>query len=247
MKVTCVYPVPLDSPVVWAEFAPFVRRFARTWGEFPPLVPCNLMLVANNYDPTGAAREIFKDMAVEWVRYDGAGCDAGSWQLAANLTTGFMVNFTSRCYFHREGWLKRLVEARMLSGPGLYGTSASHEGGRWHACLRAWGIDAEDFREYPVKLDTRDKGVAFEVGNGDDPGSLTKWMAVRKRLPQIVYFDSSHGQLTWDSVENSFRRGNQEQMLVWDRHTDLYRDADPAEKKRLERLCFGLDRVKEPA
>lgn len=242
MNVFCVYPIPLDTPEIWADFAPFVRRFSRTWREFSPGAECKLMLVANNSDPTMIAQEIFKDVEAEWVRYDGAGCDAGSWQLAANLIHGFQINFTTRCYFHRSGWLKRLVDARKLGGPGLYGTAASHEGGRWHVCLRAWGIDAEDFREYPVKLDTRDKGVPFEVGNGDEPGSLTKWMALRKKLPQVVYFDSSHGQLTWDSVDNIFRRGNQEQMLVWDRHSDLWRDADEAEKQRLARLCFGIDR-----
>lgn len=241
MKTFCVYPIPLDSGEIWAEFAPAVRRFAHTWREFPPMVDCKLMLVANNSDPKGVERDIFKDLDVEWVRYDGAGCDAGSWQLAASLIHGFQVNFTSRCYFHRAGWLKRLVDARNLGGPGLYGTSASHEGGRWHVCLRAFGIDCEDFKAYPLTYDTRDKGVGFEVGNGSEPGSLTEWMIRRKKPPTIVYWDSIHGQLTWDSPDNIFRRGNQEQMLIFDKHTDEYQNASDAEKLRLEGMCFGVD------
>lgn len=241
MNTFCVYPIPLDSAEIWAEFAPAVRRFAHTWREFPPMADCKLMLVANNADPKGVERDIFKDLDVEWVRYDGAGCDAGSWQLAASLIHGFQVNFTSRCYFHRTGWLKRLVDAREFGGPGLYGTSASHEGGRWHVCLRAWGIDSEDFREYPVKLDSRDRGVAFEVGNGEEPGSLTKWMALRKKMPTLVYFDSVHGQLTWDSPDKIFRRGDQSNLLVFDKHSEEYEKADEPEKLRLEGLCFGVD------
>ncbi len=230
------YPLPFDQ---WQTFEPFVRRFTDTFKKFPP--GCDYRLYANCCwgGPTDAIKEMFYGIKTLFLPYYFNGCDIGSAQQVANAFAEdvFMVNFTSRCYFHRECWLARYAQAREKHGPGLYGASTSWEGGKAHICTRAYALDSELFRNYPHVIDERAKGQRFEVGDW----CLTEW--VQRDYPAI--------QVTWDremtlaesrckEETGIFRRGEQNAMLVLDKHTDWYRDADEAEKKRLSDMADGI-------
>ncbi len=158
-----------------------------------------------------------------------------SLRLCGATTEDFLINMTSRCYLHREGWLKRYMEARTKYGPGLYGASASHEGGTPHICTRAYALDASLIRDYPHLIDTRAKGQKFECGEW----CLTSWIKSRKLPTMQVTWDSEQDEAHWrDPKEQGiYRRNNQSAMLVWDRHSDLYRDASAEEKIRLEKMA----------
>lgn len=88
--------------------------------------------------------------------------------------------------------------------------------------------------DYPHLIDSRLKGPMFEIGANNEHGNLMEWMERRGRPPRLVFFDGVREKPDWFSVPKRFRNGDQSNMLVWDKHTDLYRAATPEEKANLE-------------
>lgn len=235
MNPIIVYPLPLDN---WKTFSEFAFRFTNTFRDFPPGTDYKLIVAVNGGKLIDDIACWFYNINTTFVDYDGLGCDIGSAQHIANhlmIDDAFIVAMTSRCYFHRQGWLRRFMEAREKHGPGLYGASASYEGGTPHICTRAYGLDASLFRKYPHLIDTRAKGQKFEVGEW----CLTTWFR-SQALPTIqVTWDGEQDFQHWRATAETaiYRRGGQSAMLVWDRHSDLYRDASPEEKIKLESMA----------
>jgi hypothetical protein len=228
----------MDDEGVWSLFKPFIQRFCDTWRKFPPGCDCDLIAVVNNSDATNELHEIFDGLPVHFIRYDGKGADVASWQLASKLNPGrFMVASTSRAYFHREYWLRRMVEARERFGPGLYSTGISSEGGLCHLCIRFIGIDTDIFNLYPHQIDSRDKGCFFEIGQGNPDGCFSDW-AQNHGQAVVVYWSGEFDGKVYPRIPNCFRNGDQSECLVFDRHTDEYRDATPEGKAWLEKQCF---------
>jgi hypothetical protein len=237
LNALLVYPLPFDD---WDTFLPFVRRFTDTFRKHPPGHDYVLYAMCCWGDETDSIREMFYGIKTLFIPYYENGCDIGCAQRASKSiaeANTFALNFTTRCYFHRPGWLKRYMQARKELGPGLYGATTSWEGGHAHVCTRAYGLDSDLFHKYPALIDTRHKGEYFEVGDG----SITNWI-LEEGFPAV--------QVTWDGVRHLadsrhadetdiFRRGTQSACLVWDKHTDAYANADPKEKQRLARLADG--------
>jgi hypothetical protein len=175
--------------------------------------------------------------------YEGAGCDIGSFAFFTSMQEQnvFQVNCVTRVYAHRAGWLNHLVQARYNNGPGLYATSVSREGGHLHACCRCYAFDSDDFKKYPHKIVSRDQGVFFELGEG----CLLDWFVAQNLAARVVYWDSVRmiGESDYWRVPNCYRDGNQENILVWDKHSQAYAEADDARKRELEQMCFGVDRT----
>lgn len=232
MKVTVAYPVPFDN---WRTFRPGVERFVDRFKKFPPTTEYTLMAVANWGMPTDEIRSWFYDINTNWIAYYGHKCDLGSWMHVAmgGLADEFIICCTSMVYFHRAGWLERLVAARIKYGPGLYSTSASHECGQLHACNRCFGIDAQLLASYPHKF--TDRNVKLEVGKE----SLNQHVLDHGGTIRVVMWDGIYQTEQVFKVDNRFRDGNQQQVLVWDRHTDNYVNANAVEKERLKRLADG--------
>lgn len=232
-----IYPIPFDN---WSEFKPYVDRFAKTLKQFPPGIHYELFPVSIFGTPTNEVLELFYDTKARWgVSYWGNGCDAGCWQTAASkifLPQDFIVCCTSRVFFFKENWLEKLVEARESGGAGVYSTSASKET-QPHLCLRCVGVDAEFLATYPVTITDRPTGRNLEVGDLGNP-NLAQHVMNLGGAANVVYRSGRHPLEDAFEAENIFRRGDQSNLLVHDRHTEIYREADAEEKKRLERLTF---------
>jgi len=235
MRTSVIYPLPLDA---WSTFEPFVKRFTETWKRFHCGVSkYQLCVVCNWGEPTDKLREMFYGIQARFFSYYSTGCDAGSWQHMANiLWDEFIVATTTRTYFHRAGWLERFVGERKKFGSGLYTSSASHEGGKLHACCRCFGTDASDLRQYIHTLDTRDKQF-MEIDHGDATGNYLNWIEERGKPAKLVTWDGAWDKQDWFTVPNRFRDGDQSNVLVWDKHTDAYKDASPEEKERLAKMA----------
>jgi hypothetical protein len=222
----------------WFTFEPFARRFCKTFKEFSPgYENYKLVVAVNGGNMIDDIALMFYGIRTQFVDYDGCGCDIGSAQFVSHrsLSGDFILAMTSRCYFHREGWLRRYMEAREKHGSGLYGASASHEGGTPHICTRAYAMDASLWCSYPHIIDTREKGQKFETGEF----CLTTW-AFGKNLPTMqVTWDGEQDEKHWRDPQHTgiYRRGNQNEMLVWDKHSDAFRDASPEEKVRLSKMA----------
>lgn len=238
MKPIVTVPLPFDA---WHVYAGHIKKFADTFKQFPPGCDYELHLMCCWGEPTDEVREWFYGTKAVYHKYNNHGCDIGSAQFLANYclpNDTFMVMMTSRCFFHREGWLKRLCHAREKYGNRLYGCSASRQGGTLHLCTRAYAMDARLFAQYPVTIDERWKGPMFEVGRENPFGNLAEWAQTETNLkPMIVHWDSNVEFDAFEFVEGRFRNGDQNAMLVHDYHTEQYRTATPEEKKRLEAMC----------
>lgn len=236
MKTVIVYPLPFDA---WDTFEPFVKRFAETFKQFPPGV--------NNYElwlmccwgkPTEEIRQLFYGTKARFIDYPGHGCDLGAQQYASFHAVGrgyedaFLICLTSRCFFHREGWGLRYQEARAKHGRGLYGSFASWESDKPHICTRGHALDAEMFRAYPHEILTREDGQKAEVGEW----SLSDWFR-KQELPLVqILWDEDNLAWNWRKPEGTFRRGEQNACLMWDKHTQAFADADEDEKLRLRAM-----------
>jgi hypothetical protein len=237
------YPIPADN---WKLFEPFVRRFCDTYRKFPPQIPHFIAasICGKNYDAEQIWRH-FEGMPVIHRIYEGAGMDIGSAQEAARYISQecFLINLTTRCYFHRDAWLEYLMEAVTFWGyHRMYGISCSREGGKLHVCTRGYCMTVKAFQDYPHKIVSRDQGVFFELGDG----SITDWHRETFKVePLIVQFGDRFAadvfELGHCHLPEGFRLGDQKNMLLWDKHSDAFADADAKERHRLYNLMLGLE------
>lgn len=236
-----VYPLPLDS---WELFKPDVERFCETFWKYPPGTDCTLAVVCCSRWPTEEEKLLFSSLTakVEYFRYDGKGCDIGAHQhFAFQAGNAFCVNLSTRVYFHREGWLKKLLEARDYFGPGLFGTAVSREYGvgvtrdreRVHFRTHCYGIEASEMREYPNLINSKDASFMFESGAYNNPlGTFAEWCSARpQNAIACVFWDGAWRPNEWFDRPNQFRMGTQENLLIFDRHTLIFDKATPEERE----------------
>lgn len=227
MKTVIIYPLPFDN---WQKFEQPVARFCDSFSAFPPGADYELWAMCCWGEPTDEVREWFYGTKTKFLpHYQGCDCISVHQAAAQTIEEAFLVCLSTRTYFHRAGWLKRLLDARATYGPGLYGAASSRETGHLHITNQLYAIDAADFRQYPWEINSREDAPLFEAG----PRSITEMMAHYKRPCSVVFWD---GVLTMEAAlgyTNGFRDGNQEQMIAWNRHSDLWRDADEATRKQL--------------
>lgn len=174
------------------------------------------------------------------LRYDGLGWDCGAWQFAgANIDADLLVCFNSSAYITGDGWLKRFVDAVEAHGEGLYGPLASYEINP-HIRTPCMAFQPRVIRQYPAKVMDRLDTYRFEVFgfNGACP-NFTLWVRNRGWQTRLVTWDGNYDLPDWRKPANIFRRGDQSNLIVRDRHADAYEVSDEAGKRVLERLADG--------
>lgn len=238
MNIALLYPVPNETEEVWKTFKPFVQRFHATLLKHDAGEPYTLYLICSGYAGESELIEMFPLPHHERWMYAGKGFDIGAcqWvgrQLPSDTLT---INFTSRCFFHRSYWLTAYRVYRERFGPCLFGASTSSEGGKTHICTRAYAMDTWMWKLYPHTISSRDQGMFFECGDG----CLTDF-AWEHGGPVTCAFSGARVGCDPKLSENGFRRGDQSDMLVWDKHSDYWANAEPAEKERLTNLMLGVD------
>lgn len=247
MKVQICYPLPLESEDAWKRFKPHVEEFIGTWLTFPPGVRCQLWVMGCKADVPSEIQNMFSDLPAVFCRYDGDGMDLGCQQYLAQISDDdvFQVNCTSRMFFHRSGWLNRLVCERNNHGPGFYGMTASREGRDTpYICTRGHCYDVGDFKLYPHNITSRDQGVFVELGDG----CLTDWFNSIGRESYVVTWSNCFGTQDGIAEPNTFRMGDQSEVLCWDKHTKAFALADDTEKERLfDMMLIGYDSAKDAA
>lgn len=130
-------------------------------------------------------------------------------------------------YFHREGWMKRLVEAWEKHGPGMYGPLASHNV-RAHLNTTAFMCPPSLLLDYPVIKWTRSARYEFEHG------TQSLWRRTRaKGLPvMFVTWDGEWPPGKWREPKDILWRGSQKNLLLFCNHTERWFHATPQQKHR---------------
>lgn len=217
------------------EFDDCSKRFVETYSKFQSGFPHKLYVVCSGKRDS-ACEAIFKGVDVEYDQYDGGGWDIGAEQyMAGKVREPFIVSMTTRTHFARDGWLKKLMDARFQYGEGLYGSTGSYERSA-HIRTAFYGVDTWMFREYPHIIDTREKGFRFESGEW----SFTKFIQSMGYPTLMVTWDGIWSQKDWRKPKNGFRTGNQSNLIAKDRHTIMYDTASESRKEELRRSADGL-------
>jgi hypothetical protein len=207
-------------------------RFLDTYKKFTPKCPHDLIIVN-----CGITKDVspFDDLANKYCYYDGIGSDCGTYQsVVSTLDYDLVLCLNSITYFWRPGWLEPFIEAASKLGPGVYGASGSYENNP-HLRTPAIACSPSVIAKYPVFVNSRQEAIEFESGTRN----FSLWAECSGYPSVMVASDGIYRREDWRMPANIFRRGDQSNVLIWDRHTDLYMNADSATKQSLEAAANG--------
>lgn len=217
------------------EFAGCAWKFAVSYRTYPAGSDHELVVVLDRGNPTVDDYSIWSGITCRFVKHDGAP-DDWSWPIQTTLANDpcdFMVMFVTRAYFHRPGWLKRIVDARQKHGDGLYGSMASevgsplqtHPAPNPHLRGTMWAFDQSTIAKFPHTIKTPQDESRLECGEWN----IANWYESTRKPAMLVTFDGEYSKPDWNKPENTFCKGDQSNLLNWDRHTDAFRYQKPLE------------------
>ena len=232
MNIHLVYVCPV---VNWPQFEPATRRFVSTFKQFPPEFPHTLHVVCNGGKPNAMVADLFAGLNPVFHEHDNSGWDIGAYRkVAGEVDADFMLFLNAHSHFRQAGWLRRLAAGAEQFGPGLYGPSASFDIAP-HIRTTAFMCRPQLVRDWTGSLSQPDDRHYFEVGRQ----SITS-LAGRQNMPCVlVTWEGFYPQPDWRKPANIFRRGDQSNCLIYDRHHEIYEAGTPAQKDRLGRIADG--------
>jgi hypothetical protein len=128
-------------------------------------------------------------------------------------------------YFHREGWLNRLVDAWHRYGPGFYGPFGSNNT-RSHLQTSAFFCSPATLLSYPIRPLNRTARFEFEHGER----ALWRRVADQRKPVRCVTWDGEWEPRLWRYPQNILWRGTQENMLMNNNHSEAWENASPLTK-----------------
>ncbi len=176
----------------------------------------------------------------EYLRYDGGGWDCGAWQFSGkNIDADLLVCFNSSTHITGGLWLSHFVDAVETHGDGLYGPLCSYEVFP-HVRTPCMIFQPHVINDYPNQVNSREDTFRFECLNWPDgTPHFTQWVKNKGLKTMLVTWDGAYDQPDWRKPPNIFRRGDQSNLIVKDRHADTYEDWDTDGKVMLEKLADG--------
>lgn len=239
MKIAVCYIFPLDNLV--NEFESHAKIWTGTYLQYQPKIEHEVVVTYCNGMPTAAQKAIFSGLNHTTATYGGGGWDIGAFQaMSLSLEHDIVVFMNARTFFWKPGWLDRLVWARQSRGEGLYGASASFEfcslwcrsghGTNPHIRTSCFACNPKILREYPYLIDSREKGFEFESGMWN----FANWFEDSGYNVMMVTWDGEYHKADWRKPPNIFRRGDQSNCLIRDRHTSMYETSSREVKLQLE-------------
>ena len=210
------------------------NRWLETYKKFKPALKHELIVVNCDHDRPD---DLFDSVATRQLTYKGGGWDCGTWQWLGNMVnTDLLVCCNSSTYFHREGWLERFVAEVYVHGLGLYGSMASYEISP-HMRTPCYVFQPNVMIDYPILIDSRPKTYTFECAGMKD--TFTSYCRRKGFVTRLVTWDGSYDLPDWRKPANIFRRGDQSNVMVKDKHADAYEASSPEGKAFLEKLADG--------
>lgn len=233
MKITVVY---ILVPGV-KEYDDAAKIWLASYLRFKPSIDHDVLLVKKTDD---WVNPMFDDVSTSYINYDGGGWDCGTWQHVGKVVdTDLLVCMNTRTRLTSRWWLDRIDCAVRENGVGLYGPWASLEINP-HIRTPCMIFQPSVIRDYPVLVDSREQAFQFESFGSPESPNFTLWCQSMGYVTKLITWDGVYDQPDWRTPENIFRRGDQSNCLLFDRHCDLYANASREEKQRLERLADGI-------
>jgi hypothetical protein len=208
----------------------FCARFAATWNQFPPGADCDLIVACQGGPLDTETSLLFASLNARfWPRVNDDARDLGAYLDAAKSISSdyeMMLCLGESVHVHREGWLKRLVEARERYGPGLYGPFGTYVI-RAHLQTTAFFCPPSFLREYPLKVTNRKERYEFEHGER----ALWRRLHARNIPVKLVTWDGEWSPRQWRLPQNCLWRGDQSNLLMHSNHSQNWQEADETRKR----------------
>lgn len=232
MRVCIAYVAVTLGPIT----ADYASRFVATFKEYPPGVEADLMVICNGGPLNTEISMILAPLnPLFYPRQNDPGWDVTAYQDAARgpcADYDAMLCLGESNYFHRSGWLKRLVDAWNKHGPGMYGPYSSHAV-RKHMNTTAFFCSPELIKQYPIRPTDWNSRMEFEHGHN----ALWRRLEKRRMQTRFVTWDGAWEPLMWRSPKNILWRGDQSNLLMWCNHSDGYANADAKTKAQWSRYA----------
>ena len=214
----------------------FAARFASSYFAFPPGVEHETLIVSNGGPPAKQIEVILSGLPKPvWFERNNSGWDIGAY-IAASVgparDADMIVCLGESVYFHRSGWLKRLVEAWETYGEGMYGVYASNAV-RSHLNTTAFATSPAILADYPLTVTTSKARYEFEHGQM----ALWRLLAMFRKPTMLVTWDGFWPPNAWRRPDNILWRGDQSNCLMWCNHVENYREAPLKVKGSWQRWC----------
>ena len=214
--------------------AGFCARFAATWNQFPPGADCDLIVACQGGPLPMETALLFAGLNAHfWPRVNDEARDIGAYIEAAKTIArdyDLMLCLGESVYFHRAGWLQRIIKSVQQHGPGMYGPFGTHVI-RAHLQTTAFFCPPSFLREYPLKV--TDKASRYQFEHGER--ALWRRLHARNVPVKLVTWDGDWSPGQWRLPKNCLWRGTQENLLMHCNHSEKYRDADDQRKANWQR------------
>jgi hypothetical protein len=225
---TCFVYLAIAKP----NFETFSRHFVETYTAHPAGAEHELIVGIVGQDSNGSVHRLFDSLKCRFIELPADGWGITCFQkIAAGLDSDFAVFCEAKSYFHRAGWLKKMVEARMSFGEGLYGGSG-------HSLECVPHIRAALFGCHPKALSSFRPITSREEAGQYEHGKDNFTSAFKSRAHSVMWDGIVHYPFNV-VTKNNFRDGDQSNLLALDRHTDLYAEATEARKRILQKQSQG--------
>lgn len=222
MKVCLVYIVVTQG----VRTAFFASRFMGTYATADPGHPHETLIVCNGGPLSTELGLMFEPLQPKFFpRENDAGWDISGFIAAAHgpaADVDCFVALGESVYFHKPGWLKRIVDTWQHYGAGMYGFYSSHIAAP-HMNTTAFATHPRLLREYPLPIRSHGDRYQFEHGH------QAFWRYVRNRgMPtKLVTFDGDWDPFLWRYPPNILFRGDQSNCLAWCNHTQRWFETTP--------------------
>lgn len=154
------------------------RRFVRSYQDAPGgMVDHHIYVIVNGSQLSSRQEKIFDPLPIKFIQHDNTGRDIGAFQKAATIVEAdLLVFFGAHIHFFEPGWLDRMVDCFLETGPGFYGAWAFPTP-KLHIRTTAFWTMPQIINAYPRWITTYDR-YEFEHGTN----SITLW-AMKQSIP----------------------------------------------------------------
>jgi hypothetical protein len=206
-------------------------HFVSTYRQFPAGAEHTVTVICNGGELSPVVQKIFDGTGFAFFPRSNDGFDIGGYLDFARRTktdADLLLCLGESVYFHRAGWLARIVEAFNQFGPGMYGCFSSYLS-RAHMNTTAFAVSPGFLRQYPNVLSREDR-YGFEHGQF----ALWRRIAAAGYPTKFVTWSGFWDPNDWRKPPNILWTGNQSDLLVFSNHTDRWFAAPPATKLNWE-------------
>jgi hypothetical protein len=223
------------------------RRFLISYRVYPSGMAHDLLVVFkcfNNDEELSEYKSILGDIPYKSINLN-IGLDINSYfEITKYFGHEYFCYLNSSSIILGSDWLLKLYNHISLPDVGLVGVMGSYESLKFDFCdpfpnyhIRSVGfmLSRENMSSlYTQPILNKDDAYRFESGKT----GLTKTI-LSKNLKVLVVGKNGIGyekENWWES--NTFRSGEQENLLIGDKHSFLYLDSDEDTRRRLNRLTW---------